>query len=101
MTKKITLATVKKFIRDNAGSLYIATKSRFDGMTDGCEPCADQSFTLAQAPEAGRNHENTLGIQGAWFVFGSRDSFDAFEADGYKGIKVYNCCGSFRLAVRA
>lgn len=98
---KITLATIKKFIRTNTGKLYISTRSRFDGMTDGCEPCADKSFTLAQAPEAGQNHENKLGVQGAWFVFGSRDSFTAFEADGFRGIDVYNCCGHFRLAVQA
>jgi hypothetical protein len=99
--KKITLATVKKFIRDNAGKLYISTGSTFDGMVDCVMPCADKGFTLAQTPDEGQNHSNKLGVQGAWFVFGSRDSFSAFEADGFTGIKVYNCCGSFRLAVRA
>lgn len=97
---KITLTTVKKFIRENAGKLYISTESRFDGMTDGVERCADPSFTLAQTPEAGQNHENKLGIQGAWFVFSSRDHFTAFEKDGFKGIRVYNCCGSFSLGVK-
>ena len=99
-TKKITLATVKKFIRENRAALHIATKTRFDGMTDGCESCKDQSFTPAQTPDNG-GHENQLGVQGAWFVFGSRDHFQYFEADGFKGVKVYNCCGSFRLGVRA
>lgn len=35
--KKITLTTVKKFVKDNADKLFINVKSSFDGMTDGCE----------------------------------------------------------------
>ena len=97
---KPTLATVKAFIRKNRAALMISTETRFDGMTDGCERCADRSFTPALTPEEGRNHSNTLGIQGAWFVFGSRDSIEAFDDGTFAGYKIYNCCGSFRLAVR-
>lgn len=97
---KITLATVKKFIRDNRAALLIDTESRFDGMTDCVESCKDRSFTPALTPDEGQNHSNKLGVQGAWFVFGSRDSFTSFERDGVRGIRVYNCCGSFSLGVR-
>lgn len=100
MTKRITLATVKAFIRKNRENLLIATLNRFDGMTDGIEGCADKSFRPAVAPEAGSNHANTLGIAGAWFVFGSRDYFTAIERDGVVGFHVYNSCGSFDLGVR-
>ncbi len=93
---KITLATVKSFLRKNKGKVYIATKSHFDGSVDGVMPCGDKSFTLAQPG----THENELGIHGAWFVFGSRDWITPFEKDGMRGFEVYNCCGSFELAVK-
>jgi hypothetical protein len=94
---KITLNTIKSFIRKNP-HLYINTKSTFDGMVDGVRDCETQGFTLAQTPDEGRNHKNTLGVQGAWFVFGSRDYFTAYEDDQYTGYEVYNCCGKFILA---
>lgn len=104
-SKKITLATVKAFIAKNRGELHISCRSRFNGMTDGVESCNDQGFTPVAAPstegKAFKNlgRDNTLGIAGAWFVFGSRDSFSAYDDGKFSGIKVYNCCGSFVLAV--
>jgi hypothetical protein len=95
--KKITLATVKTFIRTNKARLQISTQSAFNGMTDGVESCADRSFSPVQ--EA--SFANQLGIAGAWFVFGSRDYFSRYEDNGMVGIRVYNCCGSFVLAVPA
>jgi hypothetical protein len=94
---KITLATVKRFVKANRETLLISTRSHFDGMIDCVTGCADKSFSPVQAPE--HNHENTLGIKGAWLVFGSRDRFSAFETDELTGIEVYNCCGHFVLAV--
>ena len=95
---KTTLATVKSFLRKNKGKVYIATKSHFDGMVDCVMPCGDKTFVLPN-PE-GPWHENELGIHGAWFVFGSRDWITPFEKDGMRGFEVYNCCGSFELAVK-
>lgn len=94
--KKITLSTVKAFIRKNEGKLLIDVKSKFDGMCDGVRSCGDRGFSPVQKSDG---FKNTLGIQGAWFVFQSRDYFSAFEKDGLKGIEVYNCCGSFVIAV--
>mgnify|MGYP001171359634 CR=1 FL=1 len=94
--KKITMATVKSFIRKNEGRLYIRTLSAFDGMTDCCERCEDRSFQPAQP---GR-HKETLGIAGAWFVGGSRDSLMPIEEGEFTGFHIYNCCGSFDLAIR-
>lgn len=96
--KKITLATIKSFINNEMKNdkLYIASLSSFDGMVDCVMPSDDKNFKKAVKSE--RNSENDLGVAGAWFVKGSRDSFETFENDEFKGFEVYNCCGSFILA---
>ena len=97
--KKITLTTVKSFIKKNRANLLINCQSHFDGMTDCVMPVESQ-FTPALAPDADRNFDNCLGIHGAWFVFGSRDYFTPYSKDGFEGIRVSNCCGAFILAVK-
>lgn len=93
-TKKITLATIKSFLR-NAKNLHICKKSMFDGMTDCVMPTADRKFETASY--TCNALYNTLGIQGAWFVRDSDDYFAAYEDDTFKGYEVHNCCGSFLL----
>jgi hypothetical protein len=93
---KITKATVKSFIKKNQGNLFINVKSEFDGMTDGCER---RNAGFVPAKETWDHLINTLGVQGAWFV-DSRNSFRAYEDETFAGIDVYNCCGSFVLAVK-
>jgi hypothetical protein len=95
--KKITLATVKSFIRKNP-NLYINCKSSFDGMVDCVMPNDNQGFEPIKPSD--RNSSNTLGIEGAWFVLGGGDRFYPHEDDNFEGIEVYNCCGSFILATR-
>ena len=90
--KKITRATIKSFINKN--EIYLKTKSKFDGMTDGCESCYDQSINKAERVEPTKYN---LGIKGAWFVGSSRDYFNAYEENGYTGYEVYNSCGTFYL----
>lgn len=97
---KPTLATIKRFIKANRTSLHISCRSNFNGMTDSVEACSDRGFSPAVEPENG-GHSNQLGIRGAWFVFGSRDYFEAYSDGQFVGFKVYNCCGSFILAVPA
>lgn len=107
MSKKITLATVKRFIKAHGPALQIATLSRFSGMTDGVESCADRGFSPVTTPivcdkpfrPAAGEPDHYLGIAGAWFVFQSRDHFSEYDEGGFVGIKVVNCCGSFILAV--
>lgn len=99
-TQKVTLATIKAFIRKHRAELLIAYLSDFDAMVDGVRPTDNKAFRPAKAPEEGQNHANRLGIAGAWFVFGSRDYFTAFERDGVTGYHVYNCCGSFDIGIR-
>ena len=95
---KITLATVKSFLKKNEGKIYISQKSDFDGMQDCVVPVRDKSFTLAQAPS--NPMKNNLGIRGAWFVFGSADSFSLYDDGEYYGFDVYNCCGNFIVAIK-
>ena len=54
---KITLATIKSFIRKNP-NLYIKSTSRFDGMYDCVMPNQNAQFELAQTPAENQNHKN-------------------------------------------
>ena len=100
---KITLAAVKKFVRENLDNetLFIKKKSAFDGMTDGVEYNAKATFEKAEKLESTEQNEKyKLRVAGAWFVGSSRDYFTQYEDDNFKGIEVYNCCGSFILATK-
>jgi hypothetical protein len=94
---KATMATIKSFIRKNGDNLLISVKSQFDGMVDGVRACEDKSFTPVIKTDA--HVQNTLGIQGAWVVGGSRDYIKPLEIEGLTGFRIYNCCGSFEIAV--
>lgn len=96
MTKKITKATFKSFIKKNKEMLFISVESRFDGMSDMVEQ-RKGGFKIATF-DAG-NNDSTLGINGAWLVGSSRDWFTAYENEDFVGINVYNCCGSFTIAI--
>ena len=97
-TKKITIATIKAFIKNNAGNLFIKVNSSFDGMVDCVMPTDNKQFVRAE--KAYHPCDNNLGIQGVWLVNGSRDSFTAYDDGVFQGIHVYNCCGSFIVATR-
>lgn len=99
---KVTRATLKSFIKKNLGNLYIKVNSKFNGMVDCVMPLDDSEYRVAKislndfvAPPA-----NTLGIDGAWFVGGSRDYFTKIENESFEGYEVYNCVGSFELVVK-
>lgn len=108
--KKITLATVKSFINKNKGKgLVIKAKSSFDGMVDCVMPIKDAIWLTVEADkvntkpgeDATMGEQRTFGIDGAWFVGDSRDYFTVVTTpEGWQGIEVWNCCGSFVLAVR-
>lgn len=98
--KKITLATVKKLIRENleAGKLFIKLKRDFDASDDCVRQIKNASFKVAEKTE--KCEKYTLKVKGAWFVGSSNDYFDAYEDEHFKGIEVYNCCGCFIIAVK-
>jgi len=96
-TKKLTLASVKSFIKVNRKDLLINVKSSFDGMTDCVERVAGGFVPAKDDNEM--PYENCLGIKGAWFVGHSRDYFSIYVEGTYAGIEVSNSCGSFILAI--
>ena len=98
MSDRITKATFKSFIRKHANDLYVMNLSDFDALVDGVRQVEDAGFRKAELTERSNNH--TLGIAGVWLVGRSRDYFTAYEKDGFRGIEVYNSCGSFVVATR-
>ena len=96
-TKRITLATFKKFIRDNKNNLFIMVQSSFDGMVDCISNVKDIPHKV-EVPDVYDN-KNTLGIEGVWLVGSSRDYFKAFEDDMFNGIEVSNSCGCFKVGI--
>jgi hypothetical protein len=95
-SKKITLATVKSFIRKNRSSLFINVKSSFDGMVDGC---TSRNEGFIKAADDTNHPEHSFGVKGAWFVGQSRDYFKAYESETATGFEVSNSCGHFILAI--
>jgi len=95
---KATLTTIKSFIRKSGSSLEILKKSSFDSMSDCCEQTEKRFFVPCVSTE--RFPENTLGIEGAWFVGRGRDLFSTYETENFIGYEIYNSCGTFFLAVK-
>ena len=98
---KITLTTIKSFIKKNQ-DLYIQNLSDFDGMVDCVMPTSNQDFKPAiRIPlREDTYNDNHKGIKQAWFTLGGDDRFSPFENETYKGYEVRNCCGKFRLAIK-
>jgi len=97
-TKKITLSTLKSFLRKNEGSLFLNVKSDFDGMIDGMR-YLNGGFRPAKKID-GPIDNNNLGIRGLWVVGGSRNLFTSYEDENFTGIKIWNCCQSSIIAVK-
>ena len=99
---KITLTTIKMFIKKNKENLYIRNKQSFDSMIDGSARCNDQSFRPVKKDDefAEQEKAHTLGVRGAWFVLGSRDYFTVYEDSLYTGYEISNCCDIFILAIK-
>ena len=95
---KITLATIKSFVKKNKDKLYIRTASKFDGMYD-CVMDLDGGFEKIVPSD--RDERYTLGIAGCWIVRGgSRNWFRFFDNGEFAGYECSNCCGNFYLAIR-
>ena len=107
-TKRITIATVKSFIRRNRASLLVRVKSCFDGMDDCVRDNADSEFAPAVAREwychdtqkffaCSPEHKETLGLVGVWFT--GRDTCEKLETEEFFGYRVRNCCGTWFVAI--
>jgi hypothetical protein len=98
--KKITVATVKAFIRKavNTQSLFFKEISKFDSMTDGVVKNPESQFDSYEDITEVSTDKYTLGIPGVWFVQSSGNSCSRYEDSKFEGFKVYNCCGSWIVA---
>lgn len=95
---KHTVAHLKKFVRDYRDVLEIRCESDFNGMSDCIEHNPDAKWQ--PATERDSVPEHTLGVRGVWIVGRSRDRISYFSSKGRVGFFVYNCCGSFTVAVK-
>ncbi len=84
--KKITMATLKSFIR-KSNELFVEQIMAFDGMTD----CVEVRKNTELIPVS---KDNAIGHGGVWCVGSSRDYFHFKENETHFGIEVYNSCGS-------
>ena len=96
--KKITLATVKSWIKKNHGNIYIQIKNDFCGYNDCVIANKEPTWELASHNQ--NVNDNTLGINGAWVVKQSRDSLNAYDDNQYQGFYIYNCTGSFYIGIK-
>jgi len=84
-SKKITMATLKSFIR-KSNELFVEVKQRFSGMSDMVEVIEEPELFLVSKDEA-------IGHGGVWCVGGGRDYFSFVENGSMFGIRVSNSCG--------
>ena len=96
--KKFTLASFKKFVRENRENLYVMVESKFDGMTDCVQPVKMLPMKAEQSDLGPHAYVNTLGLKGVWLVGDSRDWFKPYEDAVFVGVEVSNCCGRFTVA---
>ena len=96
-TKKITLATLKSFIKKHESNLFLNVRSDFDGMIDGMR-YLNEGFTPVEKDTDSERHN--LGIRGLWVVRCSRDYFRPYNDGNYEGIEISNCCQHSILAIK-
>lgn len=97
--KKITLATIKKFIKENSNNLYANCTSSFDCRTD-CVESRNGGFLKVDASKIDFTKEYNLGIERLWFVRDSRDYFRSYNENGYIGYIISNSCGASIIATK-
>lgn len=95
-TKRITVTTVRAFIRKNQGKIFINVKLIFDGMQDGM---AAKNEGFLPATETTDNVENTFGIMNAWFTSGT-NYIVYYDSENYTGFSISNACAHFILAIK-
>jgi hypothetical protein len=96
-SKKITLRTLKSFVKNNRSRLQILVSSTFDSSVDGVRQTDARAFEPVAA--TAYDERTTLGIDGIWLVGGSRNWFEAFNSETHSGFTVINCCGKFTVAI--
>lgn len=94
---RIRRTTLKAFLRKNRTAIQIRHDSHFDSMVDGTVSAQSPQFQSVEVTDL--NDPHTMGVSGAWFVGGGNDYINSYESETLTGYSVYNCCGSFVLAM--
>jgi hypothetical protein len=76
----------------------VKVNAEFDSMSD-CVRTADGAWRMVDQSAIELDKPYTMGIDGVWLVGGGRDWFEHYETDAVIGIRGFNCCGSFTVAV--
>jgi hypothetical protein len=97
-TKRPTKTTFKSFVKKNAANLLVKVNSEFDSMSD-CVRTTDGAWRMVDQSAIQFEDQYTIGVKGVWLVGGGRDWFEHYETDTVIGIRGFNCCGSFTVAV--
>lgn len=97
--KKITMATVKSFIKKNINVLHVKCCSRFDGMVDCVMPNHDVGFNSVDPTKLDFN-KPSFGIDGFWTVGQSDDYLKIYEDANFTGFEVSNSCGRSIIAIK-
>lgn len=101
---KVTLATLKSFLKKNEGKLYFQEHSRFDGMQDMVAANNKPVFKSAVGKFNPEDKAQLGYPYQIWCVRGGRDSLvkvTVVDQNGtYEGIYCYNSCGSWTVAVK-
>jgi hypothetical protein len=97
-TNRRTKTNFKSFIQKNAANLLVKVNSEFDSMSD-CVRTADGAWRMVEQSAIELDKPYTMGIDGVWLVGGGRDWFEHYETDAVIGIRGFNCCGFFTVAV--
>lgn len=98
----ITLATIKSFIKRNSKNLFIKNVRVHNSMVDGCESVNSDFIKVDVDLLRLAKKESDLGVPGADFaMYKGRggDLFSVYDKDGFVGYEVYNCVGTFIIAV--
>jgi len=89
MTKKITKATIKSFIKKNKDNVLVKVISEFDGMVDGIEKSKNDEYKKIVSSSSDINELFVLG----------RNYFEVIDNEKYYGYSISNCCGLFELVI--
>lgn len=90
-SKKITIATVKSFIRKNFNNLYIKIINEFDSMIDGTSYNYNSEFK-----KVSQNIEYYFNL----FSNSTKNYCEKFENNEFIGYEVGNCCYDFIIAIK-
>lgn len=97
---KVTLATLKSFLKKNDGKIYVYNKSRFDGMCDGVRDIHDAQWILSPYKYNSEKRNSFGHTHLIHCVDSGGNLVTPYSKDGFIGFEVYNCCGCFVVAIK-